>query len=102
MVTIIFKYYIILLSSKMENISLKLEPKFARELDLLIKRNRYSTKTEFIREAMRNEMKRIEKEETLRRIDKLFGSSKRKTTDEEYEKAREEVADELERKFGFK
>lgn len=88
----------------MENISLKLEPRFAREIDLLIKRNRYSTKTEFIREAIRDKVKELKKQESLDELRKIFGSSKRKMTEEtdKLHRIREELTDRYEKKFEFK
>ncbi len=69
-----------LLSITMENISLKLESEFLREIEKIMKKNRYMTKTEFIRESIRDKIKELEKQETLKNIEKLFGSSKHKTT----------------------
>ena len=86
----------------MENVSLKLESGFAKQINQAIKRNNYSTKTEFIREAIREKIKRLEKEELLMRIDKLFGSSKHKTTDEDLHRAGERVFEQLERRLNMK
>ena len=85
----------------MENVSLKLESSFVNALEKAMKKNRYMTKAEFIREALRDKIKELEKEELLQRVEKLFGSSKHKTTGEDLERAREEAAKELEKKFGF-
>jgi len=86
----------------MESVSLKLEQGFLRDIEKTIRKNRYSTKTEFIRAAIRDKIKELEKEELLRKVDKLFGSSKHKTTDEQLHKAREKAFEQLEKKFGFK
>jgi metal-responsive CopG/Arc/MetJ family transcriptional regulator len=83
----------------MENISLRLETKFLKELEELIKKHNYMTKTEFIREAIRDKIIELEKQETLNKIEKLFGSSKRKTTDEDLHKVREKLAKDYEKKF---
>ena len=83
----------------MENISLRLETKFIRELESFIKKHNYMTKTEFIREAMRDKIKELEKQETLNKIEKLFGSSKRKTTNEDLHKIREKLTKDYEKKF---
>ena len=95
-----FKYYLVLLNTTMENVSLKLETNFVKELEKVMKKNKYMTKAEFIREALRDKIKELEKQETLRRIDKLFGSSKHKTTDEDLHKAREKAFEELDRELG--
>lgn len=44
----------------MENISLKLEKEFLKELERVMKKHNYMTKTEFIREAIRDKIKRLE------------------------------------------
>ena len=83
----------------METVSIKLEENFAKDIEKTMKRHRYSTKTEFIREAIRDKIVDLEKEEALMRAKKFYGSSDRKTTDEERhragEKAFEEIAKEL-------
>ena len=81
----------------MENISLKIEGNFAKEIGRVIKKNLYSTKTEFIREAIRDKIKELEEQEMLKKAKKLFGSSKRKTTDKELHKAREKAFEQLDR-----
>ena len=85
----------------MESISLKLEGNFLRDIERIMRKHRYSTKTEFIREAIRDKINGIEKQETLRKIDEVFGSSKRKTTDEKLHKSREKAVEMLEKKFGL-
>lgn len=86
----------------MESISIKLEPNFLKDIEKTIKKNRYSTKTEFIRTAIRDKIKELEKEETLKNIDKLFGSSKHKTTDEQLRVAGKKAFKQLEKKFKTK
>jgi len=87
----------------MEAISLKLEGSLLNEIDKNLKKNRYSTRTEFIRDAIRGKLVDLEKEESLRKLRKYFGASKRKTTDEEFRKIRDKVGEqyfkELEAKF---
>jgi len=75
----------------MKTISIRLESEFAKILSEVIKNNMYSTKTEFIREAIREKIKQIQREETIKRVEKLYGSSKRRTTDEDLHKAREKA-----------
>ncbi|MBI2448818.1 hypothetical protein HYV49_00800 [Candidatus Pacearchaeota archaeon] len=82
----------------MESVSLKLEKNFLKDLERIIKNYRYSTKTEFIREAIRDKMDEIEKRGMLKNLEKVFGSSKHKTTDEDLHKAREKAFEKLEKK----
>lgn len=43
----------------MENISLKLEKEFRKAMEEIMKKHNYMTKTEFIREAIREKMKKL-------------------------------------------
>lgn len=97
-----FKYYIVILSITMQTISLKLEDSLLKEIDNKLARHRYSTRTEFVREALREKLSELEKDELLREIAKLHGSSKRKTTDEKLQMASEKAFELLEKKFRAK
>ena len=83
----------------MEAISLKLDNELLNEIDQKLTKNRYSTRTEFIRDAIREKLSDLEKEEILKGIAKLKGFSKRKTTNEELHRAGEKAFKMLERKF---
>jgi metal-responsive CopG/Arc/MetJ family transcriptional regulator len=88
----------------MEPISVKLDERFLRRLEVFLRKHHYTTKAEFIREAIRERIKQIEKEETLARVRKIYGASKKKkkTTDEELHEAGKEVFEELEKEFSLK
>ena len=60
------------------------------------------TKAEFIRQAIRDKIQELEKEEMLRAGDRVAGSSKRKTTDEQLHAIRDKAFEELERKLKAK
>ena len=47
----------------MENLSLKLEEKVARQIEKRMGEFHYSTKTEFVREAIRDKLRSFEAEE---------------------------------------
>jgi len=83
----------------MEAVSLKLENTFIRDMEKIMQRHRYTTKTEFIREAIREKMHALEKEEALLRARRMYGTSKRKTTDAQLHKAGEKAFRELEREI---
>ena len=83
----------------MEQVCIRLEDDFLKDLEKAMKRNRYATKTEFIREAVREKLKYLEREEALKNVEKLFGSSKHKTSDEQLHKAREKLAKEYKKRF---
>ena len=86
----------------MEAVSLKLEDSFLEDIEDIMKKHRYTTKTEFIREAIRDKIRELEKEEALLRVTKLYGTSKRKTIDEQIHKAGEKAFKELEKELGAK
>jgi len=81
--TEIFIYYLVILSIMMESISLKLDDTFLKDIERTMKNNRYTTKTEFIREAIRDKIKQLEREEAIRKLATFKGSLKSKMSDEE-------------------
>ncbi len=83
----------------METLSIKLEEEFAEDIKKIMRKHHYTTKTEFIREAIRDKVKELENEEALKRVKKFYGASKRKTTDEQLHKAGERAFEELEREL---
>ena len=83
----------------MQAVSLKLENGFLQDIEKVMKQHRYTTKTEFIREAIRDKIKDLEKEEALLRAKKLYGASKRKTTDAQLHKAGEKAFQELDKEL---
>ncbi|VVB84032.1 Putative nickel-responsive regulator [uncultured archaeon] len=60
-----FKYYLVLLSNTMESVSLKLEPNFLNAIEKIMKKHNYMTKAEFIRESIRDKIRRLEEKEIL-------------------------------------
>ena len=49
----------------MESISLKLEENFLKAIQAVMEKHNYVTKTEFIREAIRDKIRRLEEREIL-------------------------------------
>jgi len=85
----------------MEPITIKLEDDFIKVIERVMNKHRYATKSEFIRESIRGKIKELEKEEALARVRRLYGASKRKTTNKELNEARKEVSEELRKEFGL-
>ena len=84
----------------MESISLKLEDSFLKDIEQSMKKHRYTTKTEFIREAIRDKIRDLEKEEALIRLEKAYGAGAKKgrhITDEDIHRVREKVFEELDK-----
>lgn len=67
-----------------------------------MKKHRYTTKTEFIREAIRDKIDDLETKAALKRLEKIYGASKRKTTQEQLEVAREKAFREIAKEEGIK
>lgn len=94
-----FIYYLVLLNIIMETVSLKLEDSFLHDIERTMKKHRYTTKTEFIRESIRDKMRDLEKEELLLKAKMLYGASKRRNTDSQLHKARERSFQELDKEL---
>ena len=69
-------------------ITLKLENRFLKSIDELVQRRGYQNRTEFIRSALREKIDDERYKEAAASIRPLLGASKKKTTEEEYERAR--------------
>ena len=78
---------------------MKLEDTFLQDIEKTMKKHRYTTKKEFIREAIRDKIRDLEKEEALLRLEKAYGASKRKTTDEDIHKAGEKAFEDIAKQF---
>lgn len=85
----------------MEAINLKLEKGLLEKIDEAVKKNSYSTRTEFIRESIRRKLTDLEKEEAIKKLTALKGSLKGKSR-MSYEEARELAGKETAKKFGIK
>lgn len=53
----------------MENISIKLEERFLKAIEAIMKKHNYVTKTEFIRESIRDKMRKLEEKEIIENKD---------------------------------
>lgn len=86
----------------MQAITIKMEDRLLEELDQKLEVHRYSTRTEFIRDAIREKLSELEKGEVLKNLAQLKGSSKRKTNDALLHSARDKAFEMLEKKFSIK
>ncbi len=87
----------------MEAVSLKFEEGFLKNMTSAMKRHNYSTKTEFIREAIRDKLIDLEKRDSMVRALKLYGAGKNKhgpISPTHLHAARERVAKELAQELG--
>ena len=86
----------------METISLKMESELLYEMDGTLKSHRYSTRTEFIRDAIRCKLTSLEKEDIIKKLAAMKGSLKGKAKIDNDRKVREMVSKELEEEYGLK
>lgn len=92
-----------LLSATMETISVRYDDSFIQDMEKVMKENRYSTKAEFIREAIRDKMHDLETNAALKRLEAAYGAGahkKRKITDVDIHRAREKAAKEIAKELG--
>ena len=87
----------------MEIIPVRYEDGLVCDMERVMKEHRYSTKTEFIREAVRDKIKDLEKEAALLRLQQAYGAGAkkgRKITSSDLHRAREIAAREIAKKHG--
>jgi len=85
----------------MDIISIKLDESLNKEMEKVMK-PLYTTKTEFIREAIRDKIHEEKRKQHIQRVRENFGKGKTKTTDEDLRRAKEEAFDELLKEKGWK
>lgn len=85
----------------MESITIKVHKDMARKIDKAVKKD-YSTKTEFIRAAIREKIKQIENDKVLKALKEFQGSAKKHISNAEFEKNRELAYTRLAKKRGWK
>jgi Arc/MetJ-type ribon-helix-helix transcriptional regulator len=82
-----------------EMITLKLESKFLGDIDGVVKKEGYQSRTEFIRNALREKVEESKLNEAMISIAHLKGSVGKKTTKEKYEKIRSNAFKKISKKF---
>lgn len=90
----------------MEVVTVKFQEDVLKKVDEAISSHNFNSRTEFIREAVRDKLASLNREELIKEFMRFRGSAKKKTTYEENEKTREEVGRELmadlNRRFGHR
>ena len=84
----------------MEAVSLKLEDTFLHDIEKTMRKHRYTTKTEFIREAVRDKLAELSKEELMSEFLKFRGKTGKKTTYIDNLKTKQAVGKELMEELG--
>ncbi len=90
-----FIYYFVLQRNTMETVTVKFQEDVLKKIDYSIAEHDFNSRTEFIREAVRDKLSELSKEDLINEFLKFRGKAKKKTTDEENRKTREEVSKEL-------
>jgi Arc/MetJ-type ribon-helix-helix transcriptional regulator len=85
----------------MNTISLKMDNSLLKEIDSKLKKHRYSTRTEFIRDSIREKLTELEKQEAIKKLREFKGSLKGKARMSEKE-AGKLSGIEAAKKFGIK
>ena len=83
----------------MEAICVKLDKDTIKVMDRRIKEHHYGTRTDFVREAIREKLRKLNIDKAMKELSYLKGSAKKKVTSEEYERVREEAFEELAREL---
>ena len=78
----------------MEVISVKFKPEVLRRIDKQIETHNFTSRTEFIREAVRDKMAALTREEAIEKFMAMRGTLKPRTTKSD-EEIREEVSKEM-------
>ncbi|MFH0869613.1 MAG: ribbon-helix-helix domain-containing protein [archaeon] len=85
----------------MEVISLKLDEQMLKNIDSVLKKHNFSTRTEFIRDAIRSRLSRLEKDEIIAKLAAAKGTLKSKCKLSE-EEVGEMVFNETAKRLGVK
>lgn len=89
----------------MEATTVKFENEFGARIEKAMVKHHYATKAEFIREALREKLINLEKQEYMMRAFKLYGAGRKKhgnIADENLHQAREKAAKEMAEELGVK
>jgi len=82
-----------------EMITLKLEDRFLRNIDIVVEQKGFQSRTEFIRNALRDKLENHRIHDAIIQIANLKGASKKKTTDKDFEGIRQKAFEEISRRL---
>jgi metal-responsive CopG/Arc/MetJ family transcriptional regulator len=81
----------------MESVTVKFQEDILKRIDEGIARHNYNSRTEFIREAVRDKLEKLHREKLIQEFMRYRGIAKQKTTDEQDERLRERLGKEYTR-----
>jgi len=90
-----FIYYNVLQRNTMEVVTVKFQEDVLKTIDENIMQHNFNSRTEFIREAVRDKLADLSREDLIKEFLKFRGKAKKKTTYEENLKTKEIVSKEL-------
>ena len=79
----------------METVTVRFQEGVLKKIDTSIAQHNFNSRTEFIRDAVRDKLTELSKEDLLEEFLKFRGKAKKKTTYEENRKTKEIVSKEL-------
>jgi len=82
-----------------ELVTFKMNRKFLKEVDDTVKNSSFHNRTEFIRNALRENVDKIKLKKAMQEIAHLKGASGKKTTDEEIHRVRQKVFEEFDKEL---
>lgn len=85
----------------METVTFKLHEKLLKKIDKLLRPLNFNNRTEFIREAVREKLYKIETERLMRKLAQFKGAAMVKTSDEKLKEARENAVKRYAKDFGI-
>jgi len=86
----------------METITFKLPEDVVKKINAILKPMHFSSRTDFIRESVREKLNAIEKDIIIQQFMLFKGAAKKTITDKELHKIRERIAGEYAKKSGVK
>ncbi len=95
-------YYNLLQKHTMEVVTVKFQEGVLKSIDKSITKHNFNSRTEFIREAVRDKLEDLSKDELVREFLKFRGKANKKTTYTENRKTREVISKELMERLGNK
>ena len=79
----------------MEIVTVRFQEDVLKKIDETIEKHNFNSRTEFLREAVRDKLAELSKEDLIKEFMKFRGKASKKTTYEENRKTREIVSKEL-------
>lgn len=84
----------------MEAVTVKFQENVLKKIDETISEHNFNSRTEFIREAVRDKIANLSKEDLIEEFLKFHGKSKKKTTYKDNLKTKQAVSKELMKELG--